>query len=185
MKIKALLYVSLAGISLISSLPVNAEPAAGQAVFQKLYDKADVAAAKKDADGSIANYSTTVVAVQKDGTTKGYSDLLSAAQQAFALASSISSHTKIVTCKINGSAATVVQDGVTKISIPNPTGGPAMVIEDTARARDEWKKGDGGWKIVKEVIISSDMKANGRPVGDILGGAGTSLPDPTPDEPSE
>ena len=184
MKIKTLLYVSLAGFPLLSSLPAGAAPAAGKAVFQKLYDKADVAAARKDADGSIANYSTTVVAVQKDGTTKTYADLLSAAQQAFALASSIGSHTAIVSCAVTGNTATVVQDGVTKISIPNPSGGSPMVIEDASRARDEWKKSDNGWKIVKEVVISSEMKANGRPVGDILGGAGTSLPS-TPDEPSE
>jgi len=184
MKIKTLLYVSLAGISLISSMPAGAAPAAGKALFQKLYDKADTAASKKDADGVVANYSTKVVAVKKDGSTQTYADLLDGAQKMFSMASSITSHTTIVSCAVNGSSSVVVQDGATKFSIPVVPGAAPMVIEATSRCRDEWKKSDNGWKIVREVILSDDMKANGRPVGDILGGAGAAS-DPTPDEPSE
>lgn len=168
------IFIALAVTALCSLSPLTAHAAtagASQSTFQQLYDKADAAAKRKDADGVIGNYSTTVEAVQKDGTTKTYADLLSAAQQMFMLATGISSHTSIASCTIKGNLATVVQNGATKITVADPNGGPAtMVIEDDSQARDEWKKTDSGWKIVREVIISDDMKANGKPVSSLLGG---------------
>jgi ketosteroid isomerase-like protein len=162
-----------AALATLAVVPISRAAAADvtQATFQRLYDKADAAAAKKDADGVVANYSTSVEATTKDGATKGYTDLLQAAQQAFMLASSVSSHTKIVSCSIKGETAVVVQDGTTKLTVADPNGGPPMVIEDDSRAKDEWKKTDNGWKIVKEAILSDDMKANGKPVQSIIGGS--------------
>ena len=166
--------LSLIALATCVALPVaaGADPAATptKALFQKLYDKADAAADKKDADGVVAIYSVNVVAQEKDGTSKTYSDLLQGAQQLFTLAQSVSSRTTVTSCKVDGNTALILQTDVTKLSVANPTGGPGYVLVDTSVTRDGWRKTDEGWKIVKENAISDDMTEDGKPVSSLLGG---------------
>lgn len=165
----------LLAVSLFVALPNTVRAAgtpASQQTFQHLYDAADRAAEKKDAQGVIALYAPSVEAVQKDGTVKGYSDLLSAAQQMFMLATSLTSHTSITSFTAHGDAVSIVQKGTMKITVADPTGQglKPMVIENTSTTKDEWRKGAAGWKIVKEVVTAENMTANGQPVGSIIGG---------------
>ena len=149
--------------------------AAARNAIQQAYNKRDVAAGKKDIQGSLSTVAPDFVFVTKDGQKGDVKLLKRRLTPLFSLMQSVKSHTEIQKLTVKGSTATAIVKQHLEMLVVNPqTQIPQKFIAD-ATSEDIWSKAGAGWLQKRMTNKSETATLDGKSVDEQLKlGAGKS-----------
>ena len=164
---RSFLFAAAAGLLLVGGgLPSSARADAtsdARRALQTLYDKTNVAAAKKDLNGVLAYMAPDFVATGEKGEKRTVADLRAQLSQIFPLLQSWRGGSRIQQVTIKGNAATVLVKENVRMVMVNPQTRQKAVLDSMGTSRDVWVKQGSGWRMKQSQTLSSKALLNGKP----------------------
>jgi len=154
---------------LLAALPAPAADttAAVQKTLQADYDSRDKAVAKRDITATLAFYAPDFVGVSKTGKSHGLAEERADFLKTFALPASagvtVSTIQKLTLQKAGSEAGvTLHRHGTLTLTDPAVHTSRAVVLDGVYQ--DVWAKRSGGWRLIREQVISAGATVDGKPV---------------------
>ena len=157
-------------VLLLMSFPASAADTAAAAVQKTLqadYDSRDKAVAKRDITATLAFYAPDFVGVSKTGKAHGLAEERADFLKTFALLASagvtVSTIQKLTLQKAGTEAAVTLHRHGT-LTLTDPTAHTSRMVTLDGVYQDLWAKRSGGWRLIREQVISAGATVDGKPV---------------------
>ncbi len=150
-------------------IPAIAADTAGtvQKTLQTDYESRDKAVARRDIDATLAHYASDFVGVSRTGKTHGLPQERADFQDTFALPAQ-SGVTRSVIEKLTLAKAgteadvTLHRRGTLILTDAQTHQNRTVVLNGTYQ--DVWAKRSGGWRLIREQVLSTTATVNGKPL---------------------
>ncbi len=155
--------VALLGGSCLAPAMADATADAKKEI-QALYDKMDVAAAKKDVKGMTASLDPNYVAISAQGQKMTLQQMKGQLTQIMTMLKEIKTKTVILKIALKGKTATVNTKQSLTSNGTNPQSQQAMKLEVRDTSTNTWVKSGTTWKLKETKSLSSKQFLNGKPI---------------------
>ncbi len=151
------------------ALPVLAADTAGavQKALQASYDSRDKAVARRDISGTLAGYAPEFVGVSRTGRTHTLAEERADFAKTFALpaqTTTTQSAIEALTLAKSGTEAEVTLRRHGTLTLADPAARAVRTVVLDGVYRDTWAKKPGGWRLVREQVISTRAALDGKPL---------------------
>ncbi len=159
-------YTSRFGIilccGLLAVLPAGADPTqAARHAIQAAYAGMDKAIGNRDTSAYAAYLDPNIIGIDEKGKeTDGKAKTVQMLRQAFALFSTASSKTEILTLALQDGGAVVTTRSALTFSAARH--GRIFVVKGENQVRDFWSESSGRWLLKRERVVSDTQTLNGR-----------------------